>query len=166
MIQSFAKLATTTLGDLGCVISMAPKKILSEVRLFDLILADGLPLESFHGIYCFYANDSVTCLYVGKVERPQFIERLPSHLSLSKGSWFNQFMRGVKEGCPTFEQAAQIAKECTLLIIPMPQQFVRLAELILIERLNPGLNKKKHKSGYATAKYDLSVFGDILQGEQ
>ena len=150
------------LADLAGVLLVARKKRLGDVRLFDLILAADLPLASCHGIYCFYSCDPVTCLYVGKVESPQFIERLPSHLSLSDGSWFNQFMRGIRSECASFEKAALIARECTLLLIPMPQEFVALAELVLIERLNPKFNKRRPKSGFASVAHDHAPFGKIL----
>ena len=163
MIQNFDTLRIAALRDLAGLLSAAPKKLLGEVRLFDLVLVGDSRLTHTHGIYCFYDRDGRTCLYVGKVEGPQFIERLPSHLSLSEGSWFNQFMRGMKEEYASFERAALAARQCMLVIIPMPSQFVAPAERILIERLNPRLNKKRSKSGYGGAAHDMIVFGDILR---
>jgi hypothetical protein len=163
MITQLDKLSPVPLSDLSNVLSKAKKKVLGEVRLFDLIVADNTPLACCHGIYCFYAPDGTTCLYVGKVEGPQFIERLPSHLSLSEGSWFNQFMRGLKDETTSFAEAANVAKDCMLILIPIQSEFVKIAEKVLIERLNPKLNKRKSKSGYAGAVFDSISFGQVLQ---
>jgi len=163
MIQNYESLSNSRLSDLGSLLSGAPKKVLGEVRLFDLIMTGDTLLVHVHGIYCFYDRYGITCLYVGKVEGPQFIERVPAHLSPSEGSWFNQFMRGMKGEYASFDIAALVARQCMLVIIPMPLPFVARAELILIERLNPRLNKKRSKSGYNGSAYDMTVFGEILQ---
>jgi len=67
-------------------------------------------------------------------------------------------------GLTTPKDAAFRARVRRLLTIPMPVSFVRLAELILIERLEPILNKKRVRSGFGGATYDAAVFGEVLGG--
>ena len=125
----------------------ASKKKLKEVTLYDLLLNGECPLRYVHGVYVFYAEDGKRCLYVGKVEKPQFIERVPAHLAPGQGSWFNGFLRhhsnATTEG--NLDKALLTTRDCHLMLILAPNDIARKLETVMIRELKPAYNRKRPK---------------------
>lgn len=144
MIFPYTKFAEATVTEAVEMISAAEKRILGHVTLYDLIMPDGVPLEIVHGIYMFFAADNQTCLYVGKVVSPQFIERVPSHLGLRDGSWFNQFLRAhrAQTEADSLSAAAKDAFHCRLLLLPTPHELIANLEKLLIISMKPRYNRR------------------------
>lgn len=122
---------------------------LSELTLFDLILDGAKANRYVHGVYFFFDPRIDQLLYVGKVQSPQFIERLPAHLAIGEGSWSNQFLKSHRKriGVESLESAAIDAKECELLLLLAPPDFSNKIEALLIWALKPIYNRTRPKAG-------------------
>ena len=97
------------------------KRRLGDLRVYDLLFGDdGRPI--YKGVYLFYSSGGA-CLYVGKNSAQKFVERIPWHLSLSPRSWMNHLLKRTRqyEHLASLEEAAEVAREDTLLLIDVGQ---------------------------------------------
>lgn len=104
-------------------------------------------------------------LYVGRVQSPQFIERLPAHFALGEGSWQNQFLKHHRDtnSQETLEAAAVRAADCELLLILAPPHQAARLEALLIEVTLPTYNLKKPKAGLPSPIPRDSTLRDVLE---
>lgn len=150
MIVTFASIQCLTVAQACDVIRNQQKKRVNDLRIFDLIEQNDEALPFVHGLYMFFDSDGKSCLYVGRVMSPQFIERIPAHFAISEASWQNQFLKAHKEhnDCPSFRAAAVSAKDCQILILPMPHEFIVVGEKLFILFLKPKYNKRRPSADY------------------
>ena len=165
MIFPYERFSAQTPVDAAESIISADKRILGHVTLYDLIMPDGVPLEIVHGIYVFFAADNRTSLYVGKVVSPQFIERIPSHLGLREGSWFNQFLRAHMNhsNASSLPEAARSAFHCHLVLLPTPHNLIKNLEKLLIVALKPKYNRAIPRANLLNAVLDTDTVSTALQ---
>ena len=147
MTITIEDLQSIPIGQIEGALASASKKALKEVTLYDFLLSGDFPLRYVHGVYVFYAEDGQKSLYVGKVEKPQFIERVPAHLAPGRGSWFNGFLRhhsnATSEG--DLDKALLTTRDCLLLLVLAPYDIASKLETVLIRELKPSYNSKRPK---------------------
>jgi len=144
VIVAFESIQYLTVEQACDAIRNQDKKRVDDLRVLDLIMQKDEALPFVHGLYMFFESDGKSCLYVGRVMSPQFIERVPAHFAISEASWSNQFLKTHKEhsNCASLNSAAVSAKDCQILILPMPHEFIDGAEKLFILFLKPRYNKK------------------------
>ena len=142
MILPFNSIEGSSIQQACSTISAAPKKRLGDLKLFDIIMQDGLEPPATHGIYFFFDADKTTCLYVGKNASQQFIERIPWHFALSESSWMNHFLKYYKKHhqSPSLFEAARGASDCYILLMPVPDELIAKAEKFFRVFLKPRFN--------------------------
>jgi hypothetical protein len=164
----FSDISTLSIKDAIKRIQTADKIRLHDLKMFDLILDNGRPMAVCHGVYLYFSEEN-KCLYVGKNESRSFIERIPDHFALHPGAWMNYFLRYLRDNreLASLEQAALVARNCTLLIIPVEEQeFIAPLERLLRADLEPEFNMRSEKCKSRYKEFTLSgSFGDLLKRE-
>ncbi len=145
----------------------AAKKIrLSDLKVFDLILDNDQPTSTWHGVYLYFSQEG-KCLYVGKNRSRNFIERIPDHFALHEKAWMNHFLKYLRDSkkLTSLGQAALVAKNCTLLLIPVEEkESIEPLERFLRAFLEPELNGYSEQHRARFKNYNLSEsFGDLLK---
>lgn len=166
MIISIDELYCASLVDLREIVRRAPKKRLKHVSLYDFLLVGNVPLKHLHGVYAFYDMDAGNCLYVGKVQKPQFIERVPAHLASSQDSWFNGFLRYHSRATASgnLDQGLLTSRECQLILVTAPSHIAQKLEAILIHILNPSYNERRPKLRIPPDSYsDSETLSSLLR---
>jgi hypothetical protein len=134
-------------------IKESDKKALEDVSLFDLILDGDQEQAHVHGVYMFFDPSGKKAVYIGKVQSPQFIERLPCHLAIGEGSWSNQFLKGHRNATSagSLAETANSARKCKLLLLlASPGSAAKLEALCIKLFVNDGhelYNKAKPRAG-------------------
>lgn len=152
-------------GALATTIIKCKKKALEEVTLFDLILDHDRAQKHLHGVYFFFDPSGEKPLYIGKVQSPQFIERLPCHLAIGEGSWSNQFLKSHRDKTNTgsLSSAAHNARNCQILLLLAPPEFAPRLESLCIRLLEPAYNKRNPKSGLPAQLDETASIRSLLQ---
>ena len=146
---TFEDIQDLNVADLAERIAASEKKTLEDVTLFDLILDGDTEQKHVHGVYFFFDTAGEIPLYIGKVQSPQFIERLPCHLAVGEGSWSNQFLKSHRDKtkAASLSAAAVSARKCQILLLLAPPKFTPRLEALCIRQLKPTYNKTKPRSG-------------------
>jgi hypothetical protein len=102
-------------------VKQAEKKPLGKLLVYDLLRDGDRPL--LWGVYFFFSRES-ECLYVGKNSARKFVDRISVHLCLGEKDWMNHLVRRIQkqEGLPCLADAAEAAREHTLLLMPVSQK--------------------------------------------
>ena len=139
---------------------------LGELKVFDLILEEDKPTDTWHGVYAYFSEEG-KCLYVGKNGSQNFIERIPWHFALDENAWMNHFLKYFRNArnLPNLGEAALDARNCTLLLIPVADwNLIAPLEKFLRVFLEPEFNmySKQYRDRYKN--FTLSVaLGDALK---
>lgn len=149
MTITLEALLPETVAGCAAAIRKAAKKRLADVTLFDLILGPEKPHPHHHGAYLVFSPGGDQLLYVGRVQGPQFIERLPAHFALGEGSWQNQFLKHHRNrtSAVSLANAAFGAGNCELLLVLSPPEHAAKLEALLIRAMLPAYNVSQPKSG-------------------
>lgn len=165
MILPFSSIEGSTIEQACSTIAAAKKKRLGDAKLFDFIMQDDSELPGLHGIYMFFDADSATCLYVGKNSSPQYIERIPWHFAVSEGSWQNHFLKYYRthHQSPSLFEAAQGARNCHILLMPVPHELITKTEKFFRVFQKPLFNKLSASGRYLNSiPLDTNV-GDAIR---
>ena len=114
-----------TVAELKIEIDHAPKMKLENLRVFDLIMENGIPTNQNHGVYLFFSKDN-QCLYVGKNSSNTFVERIPSHFALDERSWMNYFLKHFKKAhkIESIPETATRVTQCNLLLLSVDERDI------------------------------------------
>ncbi|RZG44068.1 hypothetical protein [Acinetobacter wuhouensis] len=150
---NFDKLINFSVQDLLNEIDTAPKKVISEIKLIDLIFEK----QSMTGVYVIF-NKSDQAVYVGKTGSRAILERLAAHFDLRPNAFMNSFIcalagkRKRREGPhATAEELQDIYENALthkLLFIQIPNSVehkskIGKIESILRRKLNTSLNSNR-----------------------
>jgi len=64
---------------------------MKDCKISDLVFYQGEPIYSGNGVYLFRTKDEF--IYVGDCVARNFVERVPSHLDIRSGGWFNSLLK-------------------------------------------------------------------------
>jgi len=116
----FEQMATESAQAATEMVYRATKKLVGDLKIYDLMFEGEKPLGARHGVYLFFSPEN-ECLYVGKNSAQSFIERIPWHFALWEASWMNHFLKGVRkyQGFNSLIEAADYSRNHQLLLVPV-----------------------------------------------
>jgi hypothetical protein len=166
MVISIDQIRDKTVKEAAELIKARPRKRLGDLRIFDLILVDDKEHQHVHGVYFFFSGSGNCLLYVGRVQSPQFIERIPAHFAIGEGSWQNRFLKSHREeaGLGSLAAAAADSANCEILLLLAPPEFAAVLEALWIRQLKPKYNKRKPSMPFGGAFTPDWTINEILQG--
>lgn len=152
-------------------IKLSPKKILQDLRLFDLLLDNNRQTAMRHGVYMFF-DDQGNCVYVGMCTSSHFAHRIGGHFGMSPKYSMNTFLRRAVIDMGLDSKSYEGYIECLsrignykLLIIDANntgKRFIRALERLLHTKIKPRLNFPKGIPRTYHAIDDSTIFEDAI----
>ena len=133
-----------TVGQLGNVLRLLPKKVVGAVQIAELCAVAEYP----NGLYLLYGDDD-ELWYVGKSTSRSFVERIPAHFDQRPDAWFNTLPKAIlnREPVTCFAEALQLALSLRIVLLGVrtPASATRLESAlrsVLLPRLNAAARSK------------------------